>query len=339
MSSSTTTITPQQIINHRAWTQASGASGCITGRPVPEISFFGFRDVQSWRPADPMNPHCFCFDCRGLWDKDATIDAELVNSGHKWACEAYASLLPTRPSTPVRTGSSELANAMALHSPSPSLRDTTNPPPAPRKVTPTAGVALAHSANSSGWVNSNPSCSCSTCHTIYYPTDEADTAQASGSDLPPPPSRLNLTRQTGYVSAPTSPPFNVRSPSLTPPPVPLLASRTNGGGIDAIVGINTEQPNYASFSEIPMSLPAPRARDIMNETPTERLRNDLANLRADIHRDLIITMDKQRDVICMPEADRATFRRKIRDEEDALWTKLDAVELLLRNHLDPLLRE
>jgi hypothetical protein len=275
---------------------------------------------------DRKNPWCFCFDCRGAFDPRAEVDSELLNNGHPRACEAYASLLtpPSPPLAPTRTMS---------------------PPPAPRKITPDdvlaerdairASCRLAHSANSSGWVNSSPSCSCTTCRDIYDPTGQADAdaANASSRDaaLPPPP--LNLTRQTGYVTtaAPVSPPFSARSPSLTPPPVPTLATRTNGGGLGAIVGISTEQPKYANFSEIPMSLPAPRARDIMNESPAERLKNDLADLRADIMRDLVLTMDKQRNAICVPEADRPAFLRSIRDEEDVLWSKLDAVERLLRD--------
>jgi hypothetical protein len=58
------------------------------------MSFFGYSDVQSWRPADPMNPHCFCFDCRELWDADASIDLELIKQGNKMALWTYADLLP-----------------------------------------------------------------------------------------------------------------------------------------------------------------------------------------------------------------------------------------------------
>jgi hypothetical protein len=87
-------ITHEQIINHRAAKKAAGNRGCISGRPIPAMDFFGYKDVQSWRPADPMNPHCFCFDCRDLWDKDATIDLQLISDGHTWALESYAELLP-----------------------------------------------------------------------------------------------------------------------------------------------------------------------------------------------------------------------------------------------------
>ncbi len=94
MSSSTLAITTQDIINDRATRKAAGLTGCITGRPVPELNFFGFSDVQSWRPSDPMNPHCFCFDCRDLWDRDGTIDLQLLQNGHEDARYAYRNLIP-----------------------------------------------------------------------------------------------------------------------------------------------------------------------------------------------------------------------------------------------------
>lgn len=43
---------------------------------------------------DPMDPGCFCFDCRNTFDPDGTQDAELVNKAHQRACWTYESLLP-----------------------------------------------------------------------------------------------------------------------------------------------------------------------------------------------------------------------------------------------------
>lgn len=100
-----TNITPAQICEHREIRKQSGMAGCITGRAEPELDFFSYRDVQIWNQdtqgrlnGDPgfnkMDPYCFCFDCRGSFDSDGVIDAELVNSGHLRACFVYASLLP-----------------------------------------------------------------------------------------------------------------------------------------------------------------------------------------------------------------------------------------------------
>ena len=91
--------------------------GCITGRPVPEMDLYGYRDVQIWNVdvngrlnGDPgfnrKDPLCFCFDCRGCFDEDGTVDAELVNSGHKRASFVYASLLHN--SVPVTNPSGEV---------------------------------------------------------------------------------------------------------------------------------------------------------------------------------------------------------------------------------------
>lgn len=91
-------ITSSQILAHRSTQKeaalAGGKPGCITGRPVPEMSFFGYKDVQSWRPEDPMKPYCFCFDCRTLWDGDASIDLQLLTEGHVIAKQAYKELFP-----------------------------------------------------------------------------------------------------------------------------------------------------------------------------------------------------------------------------------------------------
>lgn len=216
---STLSITPQQIINHRATRKAAGLVGCITGRPEPEMNFFGYSDVQSWRPADPMKPHCFCFDCRELWDNDASIDLQLILDGHRWARETYAELLPMD---------------MRPENPSP--------------------------------------------------------------------------------------------PSLRVP----LPTRTNGGGIPLPPRINTEQPSYGSFDEIPTSLPAPRARDIMNESSDERLRMDLAILRGKLQSDLVVVMDRRRNAICYDNPiDRSIFLAGIGVEEEAITNKLAAIDLLL----------
>lgn len=98
-------ITPQQIIADRATRQSSGLVGCMTGRPVPDYDFFGFRDVQMWNmdsqgrmPGhDGFNhrdPFCFCFDHRSAFDPTGETDAALVNEGHAMARYTYRSLFP-----------------------------------------------------------------------------------------------------------------------------------------------------------------------------------------------------------------------------------------------------
>lgn len=226
-------VTPEQIQAHRASRKASGLAGCITGRPMPELDFFGYKDVQSWRPSDPMQPHCFCFDCRELWDNDATIDLQLIKDGHKMALWTYAELLPKE----------------------------------------------------------------------MVPPKEA----------PPAPS---LAKPIGNS-------------------VPLLP-RTNGGGLSALglgippLRIDTSAPRHESFEEVPTSLPAPRHRDMMNETQEQRLKNDLAELRARIQDDIVTTMDKKRHAFDN-DAERTDFIRKLAAEEGKLWAKLDAVNLLLKD--------
>lgn len=104
---STTMITSQQILDDRANRRDAGLAGCLTGKPVPEIDFFGYNDVQIWfldasgrLNGDPgfnyKDPHCFCFDCRGAFDPKGEVDAELVNEGHVNALYTYRNLVPDR---------------------------------------------------------------------------------------------------------------------------------------------------------------------------------------------------------------------------------------------------
>ena len=85
-------VTTEQIIAHRAVRKTSGLMGCLTGEDLPLHSLKGI----SWRPADPMNPGCFCHDCRSLWDKDGSIDLELIKQGNERALFTYASILPSK---------------------------------------------------------------------------------------------------------------------------------------------------------------------------------------------------------------------------------------------------
>ena len=107
----TINITPTQILEHRRARKESGMVGCITGRPAPKMDFFGFGDVQIWNRdasgilnGDPgfnrKDPHCFCFDCRGDFDSEGTMDAELVNEGHPRARWTYESLVPVEARIP-----------------------------------------------------------------------------------------------------------------------------------------------------------------------------------------------------------------------------------------------
>jgi len=83
-------VTTEQIKAHRAGRKKAGLIGCI--QPGLDLPLTSLRGI-SWRPEDPMNPQCFCFDCRSLWDPTGTIDLELITKGHTMACYTYESLL------------------------------------------------------------------------------------------------------------------------------------------------------------------------------------------------------------------------------------------------------
>ncbi len=108
---------------------------------------------------------------------------------------------------------------------------------------------------------------------------------------------------------------------------------TSGPGrVPLLPRVNTTGRSYGSFSEVPMSLPAPRARDIMNESPAERLRGDLAILRGQVQGDLIVAMDRARHAASYDDDDaRSAFMASVRADERILQDKLAAIDLLLRD--------
>ena len=238
-------ITPEQIKQHRAGRKAAGLYGCKNGADAPLDSLKGI----SWRPADPMNPSCFCHDCRDTWDNDASVDIQLIETNNKDARWTYASLLP--------------ADAI------------------PPKEAPNPALALPMRSNGGGvgW-GSVPRFS----DGGYDSTDDEDS----------------------------------------------LVTKTRAILHDTSLRIDTSAPRYGSFDEVPRSLPAPRHRDVMNESPAERLKNDLAELRGQIQSKILRTMDKRRRGVYLDEPERSEYLQKVYEEENALLMKLEAVNLLLK---------
>ena len=151
---------------------------------------------------------------------------------------------------------------------------------------------------------------------------------------------------TGFVSNTLSAhhPINMSSFNITPERsfAPVLPKRTNGGGIAPeayMTGVSrelfpprvdTSVPHYASFEGVPTSLPAPRHRDVMNETKQQRFKNDLAELRGHIQASLVQAIDKRRRGVYYEEPERSEYLHKVDEEENKLWIKLEAVELLMK---------
>lgn len=208
-------ITLEKILTHRKMRRVSGMVGCKDGSDAPLNSLSGI----SWRPADPMNPSCFCVDCRELWDPEATIDLELIKAGNQKALWVYSSLLP-------------------------SVEE--------------------------GWLS-------------------------------------NLER--GAKEEASSPPLDPTNHSLRitiPRTVPALS----------------------------ISLPAPRHRDIMNESKNDRIKKDLLELIMEYRGELIDVMDSRRRSISYPDPiEQEEFIKEVNKNEANLWEMIRAAELLI-NHLD-----
>jgi hypothetical protein len=219
-------ITAQQILDNRKARKDAGLVGCISGRPVPALDFFGYRDVQIWfydangkLNGDPgfdrKNPMCFCFDCRSAFDPDGTVDLELVLNGHGKACATYTNILIAE----------------------------------------------------------------------VKPAKDEQVAQPSKHATVPLPPRTETC-----VPAPR--------------PSPVLTG-------------------------IPTSLPPPRPRDLHTESFETRYKTDLAILRGEIQRELVVTMDKRRMLTSLSKEERTVYLKTIDEQEQALWRKMDALDILL----------
>ena len=187
-------LSTQDILNHRSLRRASGMKGCKDGSDAPLTSLHGI----SWRPLDPMNPSCFCFDCRDEYDEDGMIDLQLYNEGHQHARFTYES----------------------LH-------------------------------------------------------EKEENPQSA-------------------------------------------------------LFVQISQPTFTSFDEIPSPLPSPIHRNILEESPTERLHQDLILLKEDLFAKLntvLVTRDREDD---MPMQDIPAFRSKIQRECRVLWDKIRAIDTLLK---------
>jgi hypothetical protein len=262
-SKNTVQITPEQIIAHRELRKKAGMVGCVTGRPVPEMDFFGYRDVQVWNVdangrmnGDPgfdrKNPHCFCFDCRGAFDPRAEVDAELVNSGNERACHVYASLLMVP--TPV-----------------------VSPPPPPPRPSPALAPMVPH-----GPLVPLP------------PRTMTEHPEAYARGVP---------RSTWF---PSSPPLAAGG---RPPPIEI-----------------------PPLSEVPTSLPAPRHRDIMNESRETRIKKDLLQQIMHYRGELVEVIDSRRSAAYIDQKDaREDYLAKVSKKENDLWDKIRACELLIED--------
>lgn len=88
-------LTTDDIIAHRVSRKESGSVGCKDGSDALPGGLLSMRGI-SWRPMNPMNPSCFCHDCRTQWDPTGTIDLELLKQGNSRALFTYESILPSK---------------------------------------------------------------------------------------------------------------------------------------------------------------------------------------------------------------------------------------------------
>ena len=110
----------------------------------------------------------------------------------------------------------------------------------------------------------------------------------------------------------------------------ILPTRSNGGGISPPLSVEIPPLSATTFEEIPMSLPAARHRDVMNETRTERIKNDLAEYKYELQSLLVRTMDSKR-FIFSDIPGREEMLAKIHNEEVRISAKIDAITLIINS--------
>jgi len=108
-----------------------------------------------------------------------------------------------------------------------------------------------------------------------------------------------------------------------------FTTRTNGGGIPQPLTVEIPPLTATTFEAIPLCLPE-RIRDVMNESPKERLRTDLYEHLSKLRGELVVTMDSKRYVFDdLPNRDQ--LLKAIRDEEERLTALIDAVKLVIES--------
>ena len=168
----------------------------------------------------------------------------------------------------------------------------------------------------------DPPCFCATCRNLYDSSGEVDAELVNTG-------QVNARKAYASLFLPPSPPSEVTRTEENGGWTDLFPKRSGTewhGGVPLHVTIPSLSATH--FDAIPLSLPAPRHRDVMNETDDERIKNDLALLRMKYQRDLIEKMDSKRSVF-LDNPDREKVLASIRAEEDVIWQKIEAIKLLL----------
>lgn len=94
--------------------------------------------------------------------------------------------------------------------------------------------------------------------------------------------------------------------------------------------VQISPPTFTSFDEIPTSLPAPIHRNILEETPAERLHKDLVLLKEDLFTKLNTVLESRDREDTMPMQDISAFHSNIQTECRVLWEKIRAIDTLLK---------
>ncbi len=116
--------------------------------------------------------------------------------------------------------------------------------------------------------------------------------------------------------------------------------RSNGGGVEEAVGWSAAIPENLrpppvvipplSETNLRISAPAPRHRDVMNESANIRMKRDLLQLLGEMQAQMVIDMDRRRDALSREGGIAKALVSHYEKKEDEIWEKIHAAELLIK---------
>jgi hypothetical protein len=193
-----------------------------------------------------------------------------------------------------------------------------------------------------GFDRKNPHCFCFDCRGAFDPRAEVDAELVNSGHERACQVYASLLVPTATTPVASPPPPPKASPVLVPLPPRTMTEHPEAyaRGVPRSVWFPSSPPMAAGgrpppieippLSDVPTSLPAPRHRDIMNETRDTRITKDLLEQIMHYRGELVEVMDSRRSAVYIEQkAPREEFLAKISKKENDLWDKIRACELLI----------
>jgi hypothetical protein len=218
--------------------------------------------------------------------------------------------------------------------------------------------ANGHMNGNPGFDRKNPRCFCFDCRGAFDPKGEVDAEIVNAGherarevyiSLLPAPTPLSVRTVTSFgggggggsvAAALPTPPASPKHPHLPmrtmtehPEAYARGVSRSLWFPSSPVEGPPRPPPiQIPTHNEgaVPMSLPAPRHRDVMNESRETRIKKDLLELLTRYRGQILDVMDSRRTACFYDDPKkRDELMAEVRKKEDDLWDLIHAVELII----------